>query len=562
MLQHLLLSSPLILMCLLQAGAPRNSHRRNPQRVGKSVHESGSDVVSRLMLSWWVLGLAVVVSFFATLGGAPLFDLDEGAFTEATREMLASGNFLATYLDGQPRFDKPVLTYWLQAISVSLLGFNEFALRLPSALAAAAWSLLLFRFTRQYVDRTSAAVAMLIMVTTLAVTIIGKAAIADALLNLWLALAMFDIYRFSQQPSQRLAWRVYLWMGLGLLTKGPVAVFFPLVVSTIYFLSRREFDSYRRAVINPMGWLILLAVALPGYLAAYIDQGNAFLEGFFLRHNLGRFSSTMQNHGGNFGYYLLALPLSLLPFTGWFLRIIGCWRKALSEPLDRFLWLWFLSVFVFFSLSQTQLPHYLLYGCTPLFILMAKYREVLVRRWQAFLPPVLFLIVLACLPLIMKLAMSHVRRAYEQELLEHGLTAFSLSYYVIVAVALLLCLAIWFASRLKPWQGLLAAGLVVMVVVNFALLPTAATVQQAPVREAARIAQSYDRPVVAYRIAMPSFSVYRGDITLRRAPQAGDLVFTRVDRLPVLEGSLPDLHLNVIYRKGGVVLLTVDGPNG
>jgi 4-amino-4-deoxy-L-arabinose transferase-like glycosyltransferase len=511
-----------------------------------------------LLLSPWVLGLAVASSFFATLGGLPLFDLDEGAFTEATREMLASGNFLATYLDGRPRFDKPVLTYWLQAASASLFGFNEFALRLPSALASTAWALCLFRFARQFIDRVSAAVAMLVMVTTLAVTIIGKAAIADALLNLWLALAMFDIYRYSQQPAQALVLRVYLWMGLGLLTKGPVAVFFPLVVSSLYFLSRGEFADYRRAIISPAGWLVLLVVALPGYLAAYIDQGNAFLEGFFLHHNLGRFSSTMQSHGGNITYYLLSLPLSLLPFTGWFLRVIGRWRKALTDTLDRFLWLWFLSVFVFFSLSQTQLPHYLLYGCTPLFILMAKYRETLVRRWQAFLPPVLLLIALLCLPLFMELAIPHTRRAYERELLQHGLAAFSFAYYAVTAAALALTLLLWFRSRATPWQGLLAVGLAVMVVVNAALLPAAATVQQMPVREAARMAQGFDRPVVAYRISMPSFSVYRDAITPRRAPQAGDLVFTRLDHLSGLSEGRSDLRLTVVYRRGGIVLLTAD----
>jgi len=78
----------------------------------------------------------VLVSFFLFLGDAPLFDVDEGAFSEATLEMFQRGDFLSTYLNGQPRYDKPILIYWLQAASVAAFGANEFAFRFPSAARA------------------------------------------------------------------------------------------------------------------------------------------------------------------------------------------------------------------------------------------------------------------------------------------------------------------------------------------------------------------------------------------------------------------------------------------
>ena len=65
---------------------------------------------------------AVLASFFWMLGAAPLFDVDEGAFSQATLEMFQRGDFLSTYLNGQPRYDKPILVYWLQAALVLLLG--------------------------------------------------------------------------------------------------------------------------------------------------------------------------------------------------------------------------------------------------------------------------------------------------------------------------------------------------------------------------------------------------------------------------------------------------------
>src|SRR5690606_36353083 len=192
--------------------------------------------LERYLLSPWALAGAVLLSFFAAMGGYALFDLDEGAFSQATLEMLASGEYLMTYLDGQPRYDKPILIYWLQALSVRLFGAGEFAFRLPSALAASAWAVALFYFARQVLDRPTAAVAVLIMVNALVVTIIGKSATADALLNLWLALIFFDMYRYYLAPSNSRAMRVYLWMALGVLTKGPIAVALPFAVGTIFFV--------------------------------------------------------------------------------------------------------------------------------------------------------------------------------------------------------------------------------------------------------------------------------------------------------------------------------------
>ncbi|HFE32237.1 MAG TPA: glycosyltransferase family 39 protein, partial [Gammaproteobacteria bacterium] len=100
----------------------------------------------------WLLFLAVASSFYLNLWAVPLFDLDEGAFSEATREMFERGDFISTYLDGQPRYDKPILIYWLQALSVALFGVNEFAFRLPSALAGTGWVLAVLFFLRRVRD--------------------------------------------------------------------------------------------------------------------------------------------------------------------------------------------------------------------------------------------------------------------------------------------------------------------------------------------------------------------------------------------------------------------------
>jgi 4-amino-4-deoxy-L-arabinose transferase-like glycosyltransferase len=504
------------------------------------------------------MAAAVLLAFFWRLGDVPLYDLDEGAFTEATREMLESGNFITPYRDGEPRYDKPILIYWLQAASVGLLGLNEFALRLPSALAATLWAWALYRFGRQQIEAVGAAVAVLILVNVLQVGIIAKAATADAVLNLFLALALFEVYRYAVAPSRAPRRRAYLWMGLGFLTKGPVAVFFPLVVSLVYLLSLRRFRDWLRSLFDPIGWLLFLAVVVPWHVAVYHDGGTGFFESFYLHHNLGRFEDPIHGHSGFPFYYLVALPLILLPFTGWFLRLLLECLPGWRDPLDRFLWLWFASVLVFFSFSGTQLPHYALYGASPLFLLMARYRERLLSRWLAFLPLLLLLGLLLLLPELLALVASHTRKPDVLALLEEGRRLLGGDYRLEIAVAMLGVLALSLWRRVSVWEGLLLAGFVQTAVVSAVVVPRVLDTLQGPVKEAALLARESGRATVVYRTSLPSFSVYRQAITPTREPHPGELVFMRVDKLERFARDFPNLPFQVIYRRGAVILLQLD----
>jgi 4-amino-4-deoxy-L-arabinose transferase-like glycosyltransferase len=512
-----------------------------------------------------VLG-ALLLSFFWGLGSPPLYDLDEGAFTEATREMIVSGNYITPHKDGEPRYDKPAFIYWLQAASVHALGLNELALRLPSALAASLWVLALWGFARERADVATATVAALTMALSLQVSVIAKAAVADAVLNLFIALTFFDIYRYSLEPRRGIALRVFLWMGLGFLTKGPVAVFFPLVVSLGFFLSRGEGRTLWRAAVDPLGWLIFVAVAGPWYLAIYLDNGLGFFDSFFLKHNAGRFGGALHGHSGSLFYYFIVLPLILLPYTGWFLRILSTLRAGWADPLDRFLWLWFLAVFVFFSFSGTKLPHYMLYGATPLFIQMARHRDLLTSAWLAFVPPVALLGLLLILPDLLPLIPVRPARPHEAAQVAQGLTLLDGGYRLAVGLGLVMTLGLALAPAGRVWQRLLLVGVVLAVVVQGALLPRVLEVMQGPVKEAGLLAQRLDMPTVVYRTSMPSFSVYRQAITPEVSPQhplaPGQLVFLRIDRLESLARELPGVAQELVFQRGPVALVRLGVARG
>ncbi len=522
-----------------------------------------AEVLDKVLASPSV-GLALILAtllltFFWGIGGPPLYDLDEGAFTEATREMIASGNYITPHKDGEPRYDKPALIYWLQAASVHALGLNELALRLPSALAASLWVLALWGFVRERLDVPTATVAALTMALSLQVAVIAKAAVADAVLNLFIALTFFDIYRYSLEPRRGLALRAFLWMGLGFLTKGPVAVFFPLVVSLGFFLSRGDGRTLLRAAFDPLGWLIFVAVAGPWYLAIYLDNGPGFFESFFLKHNAGRFGGALHGHSGALFYYFIVLPLILLPFTGWFLRILPTLRAGWADPLDRFLWLWFLMVFVFFSFSGTKLPHYMLYGATPLFILMARHRDLLSNAWLALVPPMVMLGLLLILPDLLPLVPVRPDRPHEAAQVAQGLLLLDGGYRLAVGIGLVMTLSLALAPVGRIWQRLLLVGVVLAFVVHGALIPRVLESMQGPVKAAGLLAQHLDLPTVVYRTSMPSFSVYRQAITPEVGPEhplaPGQLVFLRIDRLESLARELPGVPRELVFQRGPVALV-------
>ncbi len=243
--------------------------------------------------AWFLaaLGVLILTSFFLGLGSAPLFDVDEGAFSEATREMMISKNYLTTYLNGAPRFDKPILIYWFQLLSVKFFGINEFAFRLPSALAGTAWAASIFLFVRKESGNRQAFLAAAMMVLSLQIVVIAKAAIADGLLNCLLAITMFSLLNHFKTGSKRSLYLAFTAAGFGMLTKGPIAILIPAAVSFLFAIEEGLFKKWIRMIFNPVGILLFVSIALPWYLLEYRDQGMAFIEGFFFKHNLSRFNT-------------------------------------------------------------------------------------------------------------------------------------------------------------------------------------------------------------------------------------------------------------------------------
>src|SRR6266850_1319513 len=377
----------------------------------------------------WLTVAAVLASFFWMLGAAPLFDVDEGAFSQATLEMFQRGDFLSTYLNGEPRYDKPILIYWLQAASVALLGPNEWAFRLPSALCATAWAWLTYLFVRRHYGIERALFAAALLATSLGVYIIGRAATADALLNLLLAAAMFAAWLHLSTGERKWLYATHAAIGLGVLAKGPIAILIPFGVTLVFCLLRRDLRAWARAVFDWRALLLLLAIAAPWYVVILLKEGRGFIDGFILKHNVGRFTGPVSGHTGSLLYYFPIVLILTLPFTALLVPLAQRVKTVWRDDLQLYLALWFGFVFVFFSLSGTKLPHYLLYGMTGLFILMAIYGPEVKLRFWALLPPLLFYLFLLLLPSLAARALPWVDDAYYREALADVGQYFGPGYY-------------------------------------------------------------------------------------------------------------------------------------
>jgi 4-amino-4-deoxy-L-arabinose transferase-like glycosyltransferase len=518
----------------------------------------------RIALLW---ALALLVPLLLKLGGAPLFDVDEGAFSEATRQMLASGDFGHTMLHGVDRFDKPIGVYWVQAASAAIFGNTPLAYRLPSVLSTWALALALGWFAWQRWGRAAGALSGLIVVTSLGMLGIGRAATADGLLNLLLGLTALDLWRHLETGARAPLRRAALWIGLGLLTKGPVAVVVPGAAWLVWVATSGRWRDFGRSLADPWAWVLMLGTSLPWYAYALHRHGQAFIDGFFLRHNVERFSGTLEGHGAGIGYYLVVLPLLWLPWSALGLTVLVRVRALWADPLGRFLLAWSGFVVGFFSLSGTKLPHYVLYA-GPALVLLWTGVAPQAGRWVwrlAGLGMALWLAALTLAPWVVRAQASRIDSPLYRALIEGAPDPLALG---VAGGALALALVAWslamprHASQTAASQADAAAGFprhlaasayAVALLFSALALPWWAEAVQGPIDRAARFTAGRPEAVVQWGVHWPSVGMARSAPTPRRVPEAGEVAITRRDRLPA---ALPDgSRLQVLFEERGVVVV-------
>lgn len=486
----------------------------------------------------WALALGLLVFLLAGLGRAPLFDVDEGAFSEATREILASGDWGHTTLNGADRFDKPIGVYWLQALGALIFGVNEFAMRLPSALATWVAALAVSGFVASRWGWRAAALAAVIHVTSFGSWAMAHAATADALLGAFLMLSALDLWRYLESGRVSSLRRLAAWVGLGLLVKGPVAVLIPGAVFLLACLTEGQWRLMRQALLDVKAWAILLVIAMPWYAYALWRHGQGFVDGFILRHNIDRFAAPMEGHAGGWFYFVLVAPLLWMPWTPlllvWWRRVGLIWR----DNVVRHALIWVAFVLVFFSLSSTKLPHYGIYAAPGMVILLVA-GLAHVRSWHAVLCAILLVLwqfVMLALPMVwlqktqgmlMGLTWGEPLAIYTAQL-----WPVALAWFILFASVLFWPQA---RQRLGALGVLSGMASVHAVVLTLFIWPWWANSLQGPVKTLGLAAREWTGAVAQLGGNWPSFAFYRQEAMVRDLNQA-DMVLTSVQRATEFAG--------------------------
>src|SRR5688572_29210901 len=285
-----------------------------------------------------LLALVAALLLFR-LGGVPLLGPDEPRYARVAVEMSRSGDLVTPTLQGEPWLEKPALYYWMAAAAFRAFGETETAARLPSLAA----TLVLTGATALVGARLYGGAAGLhagfVLGTCLLTFIYGRAASMDMLLAAnvtasvgLLALAALGMAGHLAIPA------AFVFAALATLAKGPLGALLPALAALGYVLAARDWRFLRR-LASPIGWALFLLVAAPWYVLVIRSVGRAFVDTFFLDHNLQRFTSSIHRHPGPFLYYVPVLLAGLFPWSGLLIPALAMARPRANRA-DLFVLSW------------------------------------------------------------------------------------------------------------------------------------------------------------------------------------------------------------------------------
>jgi 4-amino-4-deoxy-L-arabinose transferase-like glycosyltransferase len=343
----------------------------------------------------------LLLVWFVGLGSRALISPDEGRYATLALEMARSGDWLTPRLNGLLYFEKPVLQYWLGALSFNLLGVSEFTARLWPALAGFFTVVIVGMTAARLWGRASGLQAAAVAGSMTWIVLNSHFLTLDAGLTFFLTGTLSAFLMAIKDSRLRLArgWMAVAWLSMAgaVLSKGLVGILIPGAVLVIVSLWSRRVDIWRPALWWPAIGLFLL-IAAPWFVLVS-ERNPAFAEFFFIHEHFSRFLTDVSQREGAWWYYVPLLIVGMLPWTSalpWLAKRFSVAESPWGVGPRETLLAWCGFIFVFFSISHSKLPSYILPMFPALALLLAmQLREASLRtlRWQLFIPAVLWLAV-------------------------------------------------------------------------------------------------------------------------------------------------------------------------
>lgn len=329
--------------------------------------------------AWGILALVVVwFALFFGLGRLPLIEPDEGRNAEVAREMNESGAWISPTFDGMVYLDKPAFYFKAVALSLAAFGDNETAARLPSALFALALLALVFAFCRHAYGTRCALMAVVVIATMPLFVMNARIVIFDMALAFFVSAAIFAGFLAEEyEGKSRRNWYLMgaLSAGLATLVKGPVGFLIPGLVLLVFNRIEGRRGVWKR-FFAPLNLLVFFGVTLPWFIGLSLQHPDFPYYGL-VEESFQRFTTKSFHRTQPFFFYALIVAGLFLP---WSLILpeatVATWKnKKVMSSADRLCLTWAIAVVIFFSLSKSKLPGYILTATVACGVLVARFFE-------------------------------------------------------------------------------------------------------------------------------------------------------------------------------------------
>ncbi len=329
--------------------------------------------------------LVAALFFGFMLGTRELGVPDEARYSEIPRQMVASGHYITPRLDGVLYFEKPPLFYWLQTVSIHLFGLGQWSMRFWTAFFAVLGCVAVYVTGRVIYSRRTGLLSAMVLGTSLLYFGMGHVVTLDMTVSVLLSLSLFAFLLAHREPpgrTRRLGmWAAFLFAALATLTKGLIGIVFPMMAIGLWIMVLWDWSILRRMYL-PSGFALFFLVAAPWHIAMQLRHPT-FLHYYFVRQHFERYLTDVAHRYQPFWYFLPVLLAGVLPWSAFIVQsarshLRFAWRDRARHAETLLLVIWVVSIFVFFSASDSKLVPYILPVFPPLAILIGRYLD---DRW-------------------------------------------------------------------------------------------------------------------------------------------------------------------------------------
>ncbi len=455
-----------------------------------------------IQLSIVLLGLLL---FLPGLGSVHLFDWDEINFAESAREMIVTGNYLDVQINFETFWEKPPLFIWMQVLSMKIFGINEFAARFPNAIAGIVALLVLFNVGRRLKDTTFGVLWAAMYLCSLFPFFFFKSGIIDPWFNVFIFLGIYYFIRYTRVPKDgnpvQLVFLSGLFLGLAVLTKGPVGFLIFLLTFGVYLVMNKFKLDFKW--MHVLIFTITFAVVGGFWFILQIATGHWTIIQDFITYQIRLFQTKDAGHGGFLGYHFVMILIGVFPAS--VIALPTFRRSILQEETDgnvkhffRWMMILFWVVLILFTIVKTKIVHYASMTYYPLTFLSAWYVYKLIserKKLPAFVRiltvvlAVIYGAAIIAIPYIDKF--KHAIIPYVKDEFAVGNLQATSSWFgfepligiVLIAAAIIFFIKTTKALTLQPLSILLIGSLIYIAATMFFVVPQVEKYSQAAVLE-------------------------------------------------------------------------------